>query len=208
MKRTKSGKAWMHEHVTDVFVQRAKAEGWRSRAAFKLMEIDDRDHLIRPGETIVDLGAAPGGWSQLAVQRLRGNGRIVALDLLEMAPLPGVDFIRGDFGNADTLARLEALLAGERAGLVLSDMAPNISGIAVADQARMAALAEMALDFALCWLKTDGAFLIKMFQGYGYEDFVRAMRGRFRSVMTRKPEASRDRSAEVYLLGKGLLKAS
>lgn len=194
----------MHEHVTDVFVQRAKAEGWRSRAVFKLMEIDDRDHLIRPGETIVDLGAAPGGWSQLAVQRLRGNGRIVALDLLEMAPLPGVDFIRGDFGDAETLARLETLLAGERAGLVLSDMAPNISGIAVADQARMMDLAEMALDFARCWLKTDGSFLIKVFQGYGYEDFVRAMRGHFRSVMTRKPEASRDRSAEVYLLGKGL----
>lgn len=194
----------MHEHVTDVFVQRAKAEGWRSRAVFKLMEIDDRDHLIRPGETIVDLGAAPGGWSQLAVQRLRGNGRIVALDLLEMAPLPGVDFIRGDFGDAETLARLETLLAGERAGLVLSDMAPNISGIAVADQARMMDLAEMALDFALGWLKTDGSFLIKVFQGYGYEDFVRTMRGHFRSVMTRKPEASRDRSAEVYLLGKGL----
>lgn len=194
----------MHEHVTDVFVQRAKAEGWRSRAVFKLMEIDDRDHLIRPGETIVDLGAAPGGWSQLAVQRLRGSGRIVALDLLEMAPLPGVDFIRGDFGDAETLARLETLLAGERAGLVLSDMAPNISGIAVADQARMMDLAEMALDFARCWLKMDGLFLIKMFQGYGYEDFVRAMRGHFRSVMTRKPEASRDRSAEVYLLGKGL----
>ena len=194
----------MHEHVTDVFVQRAKAEGWRSRAVFKLMEIDDRDHLIRPGETIVDLGAAPGGWSQLAVQRLRGNGRIVALDLLEMAPLPGVDFIRGDFGDAETLARLETLLAGERAGLVLSDMAPNISGIAVADQARMMDLAEMALDFALGWLKMDGSFLIKVFQGYGYEDFVRTMRGHFRSVMTRKPEASRDRSAEVYLLGKGL----
>ena len=194
----------MHEHVTDVFVQRAKAEGWRSRAVFKLMEIDDRDHLTRPGETIVDLGAAPGGWSQLAVQRLRGNGRIVALDLLEMAPLPGVDFIRGDFGDAETLARLETLLAGERAGLVLSDMAPNISGIAVADQARMMDLAEMALDFALGWLKMDGSFLIKVFQGYGYEDFVRTMRGHFRSVMTRKPEASRDRSAEVYLLGKGL----
>ena len=194
----------MHEHVTDVFVQRAKAEGWRSRAAFKLMEIDDRDRLIRPGETIVDLGAAPGGWSQVAVQRLRGRGRLVALDLLEMEPLPGVDFIRGDFGEAETLARLETLLAGERAGLVLSDMAPNISGIAVADQARMMDLAEMALDFAAHWLKPDGAFLIKMFQGYGYEDFVRAMRQGFHSVATRKPDASRDRSAEVYLLGKGL----
>ena len=194
----------MHEHVTDVFVQRAKTEGWRSRAAFKLMEIDDRDRLIRPGETIVDLGAAPGGWSQVAVQRLRGRGRLVALDLLEMAPLPGVDFIRGDFGEAETLARLETLLASERAGLVLSDMAPNISGIAVADQARMMELAEMALDFAAHWLKPDGAFLIKMFQGYGYEDFVRAMRQGFYSVATRKPDVSRDRSAEVYLLGKGL----
>ena len=195
----------MHEHVTDAFVQRAKAEGWRSRAAFKLIEIDDRDRLIRPGETVVDLGAAPGGWSQVVVQRLQGRGRIVALDLLEMAPLPGVDFIRGDFGEADTLAQLENLLAGERAGLVLSDMAPNISGIAVADQARMMGLAELALEFARDWLKPEGAFLVKTFQGYGYDDFVRAMRATFRTVATRKPEASRDRSAEVYLLGKGLV---
>lgn len=194
----------MHEHVTDAFVQRAKAEGWRSRAAFKLMEIDDRDRLIRPNEVIVDLGAAPGGWSQVVVQRLQGRGRVVALDLLEMTPLLGVDFIHGDFGEADTLARLETLLAGQQAGLVLSDMAPNMSGIAVADQARMMALAEMALDFAIRWMKPDGAFLIKVFQGYGYEDFVRAMRQSFCSVATRKPDASRDRSAEVYLLGKGL----
>ena len=194
----------MHEHVSDSFVQRAKAEGYRSRAAFKLMEIDDKDRLIRRGETVVDLGAAPGGWSQVVAQRLKRQGVVVALDLLEMAPLPGVDFIQGDFREQAVLARLENLLQGRRVGLVLSDMAPNISGIPVADQARMIDLAELGLEFARNWLKPEGAFLVKMFQGHGYEDFVRLLRATFRTVATRKPDASRDRSAEVYLLGKGL----
>lgn len=204
MKRTRTSKAWMHEHVSDPFVQRAKAEGYRSRASFKLMEIDDRDHLIRPGSVVVDLGAAPGGWSQVAAQRMNGRGRVVALDLLEMTGLHGVEFIQGDFREESVLDRLEELLAGEKVDLVLSDMAPNISGVPVSDQARIMHLAELGLDFSHHWLKPDGAFLVKVFQGYGYEDFVREMREVFRSVLTRKPDASRDRSSEVYLLGRGL----
>ncbi|MFB0936662.1 MAG: 23S rRNA (uridine(2552)-2'-O)-methyltransferase RlmE [Propionivibrio sp.] len=204
MKRTRTSKAWMHEHVTDPYVQRAKAEGFRSRAAFKLMEIDDRDHLIRAGEVVVDLGAAPGGWSQVAAQRMNGRGRVVALDLLEMDGLHGVQFIQGDFREESVLHQLEELLAGQRVGLVLSDMAPNISGVPVSDQARIMHLAELGLDFCRHWLKPEGAFLVKVFQGYGYEDFVREMKQVFKTVTTRKPDASRDRSAEVYLLGKGL----
>lgn len=204
MKRTRTSKAWMHEHVTDPYVQRAKAEGFRSRAAFKLMEIDDRDHLIRAGEVVVDLGAAPGGWSQVAAQRMNGRGRVVALDLLEMDGLHGVQFIQGDFREESVLHQLEELLAGQRVGLVLSDMAPNISGVPVSDQARIMHLAELGLDFCRHWLKPEGAFLVKVFQGYGYEDFVRDMKQVFKTVTTRKPDASRDRSAEVYLLGKGL----
>lgn len=194
----------MHEHVTDPFVQRAKAEGYRSRASFKLMEIDDRDHLIRPGDVVVDLGAAPGGWSQVVSKRLKGNGRIVALDLLEMDPIHGVDFIQGDFREESVLVQLETLLEGRRVGLVLSDMAPNISGVPISDQARIMYLAELGLEFSRNWLKPDGAFLVKVFQGHGYEDFVREMREVFRVVAVRKPDASRDRSSEVYLLGKGL----
>ena len=204
MKRTRTSRAWLHEHVTDQYVQRAKAEGYRSRASFKLMEIDDRDRLIRPGEVVVDLGAAPGGWSQVVAQRLKGRGRIVALDLLEIHPLHGVTFIQGDFREEVVLAELEKVLEGERVGLVLSDMAPNMSGVPVSDQARVMHLAELGLEFARAWLKPDGAYLVKVFQGYGYEDFVKAMRETFKTVATRKPEASRDRSAEVYLLGRGL----
>jgi len=194
----------MHEHVTDQYVQRAKAEGYRSRAAFKLMEMDDRDHLIRSGDVVVDLGAAPGGWSQVAAQRMKGHGRVVALDLLEMDGMHGVQFIQGDFREEEVLKQLEEVLAGERVGLVLSDMAPNISGVPVSDQARIMHLAELGLDFSRHWLKPEGAFLVKVFQGYGYEEFVREMKQVFRTVATRKPDASRDRSAEVYLLGKGL----
>lgn len=195
----------MREHVADLYVQRARADGYRSRAAYKLMEIDERDRLIRPGSTVIDLGAAPGGWSQVAARRLKGNGRVLALDLLEMEGLSGVQFIQGDFREERILRELERLLAGERADLVLSDMAPKLSGVPVSDQARIMHLAELGLDFCGHCLKPEGAFLVKLFQGYGYDDFARRMRSVFKSVLTRKPEASRDRSAEVYLLGKGSL---
>ena len=204
MKRTRTSNAWLREHVNDPYVQRAKAEGYRSRASFKLMEIDDRDHLIRSGEVVVDLGATPGGWSQVAAKRMQGKGRVIALDLLEMDPLHGVEFIQGDFREDEVLAELERTLAGQKVGLVLSDMAPNMSGILLSDQARVMHLAELGLEFSRNWLKPDGAFLVKVFQGYGFEDFVREMRLVFTSVSSRKPDASRDRSAEVYLLGKGL----
>ena len=204
MKRTRTSKAWMREHVNDPYVQRAKADGYRSRASYKLMEIDDRDRVIRPGSIVVDLGAAPGGWSQVAVQRLRGKGRVLAIDLLEMDGLHGVQFIQGDFREDDVLHRLEEMLDGQQVDLVLSDMAPNISGVPLSDQARVMHLAELGLDFSRRWLKPDGIFLVKVFQGYGYEAFVREMRTVFKSVMTRKPDASRDRSPEVYLLGREL----
>ena len=204
MKRTRTSNAWLREHVNDPYVQRAKAEGYRSRASFKLMEIDDRDRLIRPGEVVVDLGATPGGWSQVVAKRQKGNGRVIALDLLEMDPMHGVDFIQGDFREESVLKTLETMLAGAKVGLVLSDMAPNISGVVVSDQARVMHLAELGLDFSRAWLKPDGAFLVKVFQGYGYEDFVKEVRKVFLVVSTRKPDASRDRSPEVYLLGRGL----
>ena len=208
MKRTRTSNAWLREHVNDTYVQRAKSEGYRSRAAFKLMEIDDRDHLIRAGEVVVDLGATPGGWSQVAAKRMQGKGRVIALDLLEMEPLHGVEFIQGDFREDAVLNQLETTLAGEKVGLVLSDMAPNMSGILLSDQARVMHLAELGMAFSREWLKPEGAFLVKVFQGHGYEDFVREMRQTFKTVTTRKPEASRDRSAEVYLLGRGLRQGS
>jgi len=204
MKRTRTSNAWLREHANDTYVQRARAEGYRSRASFKLMEIDDRDHLIRVGEVVVDLGATPGGWSQVAAKRMQGKGRVIALDLLEMEPLHGVEFIQGDFREEDVLRQLESTLDGHKLGLVLSDMAPNMSGILLSDQARVMHLAELGLEFSRNWLKPDGAFLVKVFQGYGFDDFVREMRLAFKTVASRKPDASRDRSAELYLLGRGL----
>lgn len=204
MKRTRTSNAWLREHVNDPYVQRARAEGYRSRASFKLMEIDDKDHLIRSGEVVVDLGATPGGWSQVAAKRMKGKGRVIALDLLEMDPLHGVEFIQGDFREEEILGKLETALADQKVGLVLSDMAPNMSGILLSDQARVMHLAELGLEFSQNWLKPEGSFLVKVFQGYGYEEFVRAMRQVFKTVVTRKPDASRDRSAEIYLLGRGL----
>jgi len=203
-KRTKSGSAWMHEHVTDPYVKKAQLDGYRSRAAYKLLEIDKRDQLLRAGMTVVDLGAAPGSWCQVAVQKLKKQGRVLAIDLLPVAPLPGVESLEGDFTEASALIWLEEKLKSGRVDLVLSDMAPNISGVMLRDQARHYELCELALDFAKTWLKPDGAFLVKVFQGYGYEDFVKEMRTVFQVVSTRKPDASRDRSPEVYLLGRGL----
>ena len=204
MARTRTSKAWMHEHVTDPYVQRAKKEGWRSRAAFKLMEMDDKDRLLRRGEVVVDLGATPGGWSQVAARRVGESGMVLALDLLEMEPIHGVDFIQGDFREDDVLAKLEEKLNGRGVGLVMSDMAPNMSGVPLVDQARIMYLAELGLAFSQAHLKPDGAFLVKVFQGADYETFLRAMREVFKTVAVRKPEASRDRSAELYLLGRVL----
>ncbi|MHB1085780.1 MAG: RlmE family RNA methyltransferase [Thiobacillus sp.] len=201
-KRTKSGSAWMHEHVTDAYVKKAQQDGYRSRAAYKLLEIDKRDHLLRPGMTVVDLGAAPGSWCQLAVQKMKKQGRVLAIDLLPIAAMPGVDSLEGDFTEPAALAWLEGKLQSGRVDLVLSDMAPNISGVMLSDQARQYDLCELALEFAVNWLKPDGAFLVKVFQGVGFEDFRSQMRQAFEQVLIRKPDASRDRSTEVYLLGR------
>ena len=198
------GKDWIKEHVADTYVKRARAEGMRSRAAYKLDEIAQRDRLLKPGMTVVDLGAAPGGWSQVAAERVGARGRVIALDVLEMRGLGGVTFILGDFHDLKTVEALERELGGKKADLVLSDMAPNISGIAMSDQARALELSELALDFALKHLKPQGNFLVKTFQGAGFETFLKTLRSRFGSVAVRKPEASRSRSSEVYLVGKGL----
>ncbi len=192
----------MQEHLNDPWVQKARAEGWRSRAAFKLMEIDAKDKLMRPGTIVVDLGATPGGWCQYAAQKVMPGGRIIGLDLLEMEPLPGVEFFLGDFREDETLAKLRQTLNGVKPGLVLSDMAPNISGIGISDQARSMHLAELALEFAAEELKVGGDFLVKVFQGVGYMEFRDTMQKLFESMVVRKPESSRDRSAEVYLLGR------
>jgi len=205
VKKHKSSKQWMREHVTDPYVKQAQKEGYRSRAAYKLLEIDDKDRLLKPGTVVVDLGATPGGWSQVAAARVGRGGKVIALDLLPLDPLAGVDFIQGDFREEAVLKQLEHMLHGNPVGLVISDMAPNISGVASADQARAMHLAELALEFALEHLKPDGSFLVKVFQGAGFEDFLKLMRSRFSRVVTRKPKASRDRSSELYLLGSGKL---
>ena len=201
MKRSKTSKQWMNEHVNDPYVQRAQKEGYRSRAAYKLLEIDERDHLLKRGMVVVDLGAAPGGWSQVAAAKVGSSGKVIALDLLLMQPVPGVEFIQGDFREDNVLMQLEKHLNGRQVALVISDMSPNISGIGLSDQARVMYLAELALDFSAKHLQPDGAFLIKVFQGVGFEDYVKLMRSHFSRVVTRKPDASRGRSNELYLLG-------
>ena len=203
MKRTKTSKSWMMEHLNDPFVQRAKTDGYRARAAYKLMEIDDKDKLIRPGMVVVDLGAAPGSWSQVAIARVGEHGRVFALDLLPMEPIHRVQFMQGDFHDEEFLLRFEEMLGGRDVDLVMSDIAPNISGIPTSDQARSIYLAELALDFASQHLTPGGRFLVKVFQGQGFDEFRKQMEGVFRSVVVRKPQASRGRSAEVYLLGSG-----
>lgn len=198
------GKEWIKEHLADAYVKRAQAEGRRSRAAYKLEEIAGRDRLLAPGYLVVDLGAAPGGWSQVAAAGVGPRGRVIALDVLEMAPLRGVTFLHGDFRDAAVAEELERTLAGQKVDLVLSDMAPNLTGIPSSDQARMLEVAELALEFSLKHLKPQGNFLVKLFQGAGFESFLKTLRSRFTSVAVRKPGASRSRSSEVYLLGKGL----
>lgn len=204
MKRQAKTRAWHHRHVHDPYVRQATEQGYRSRAAFKLIEIDDRDRLLRPGMTVVDLGCAPGGWCQVAAQRLKGQGRIVGVDLLPMSGLAGVEFIQADFTEPSTLHRIHTALGGRPADLVICDMAPNISGVVMADQAKTYALAELALNFACRCLQPKGVFLVKVFQGSGFEAYVRVLRSTFKSVQARKPGASRDRSREVYLLAREL----
>ena len=194
----------MQEHVTDPYVRKAQAEGMRSRAAYKLQQLAERDHLLKPGMVVVDLGCAPGGWAQVAGRMVGSEGRVIGVDLLEMLPVPGVRFVQGDFGDDAVLAEVEKYLEARPVDLVLSDMAPNMSGVASVDQARSIGLAELALDFAVNHLKPQGNFLVKVFQGSGFEELVAEIRRRFARVMIRKPEASRSRSNEVYLVGKGL----
>ena len=211
--RSKSSQRWLKEHFSDPYVKKAQAEGLRSRAAYKLEELVERDRLLRPGMVVVDLGAAPGGWSQWVRQELdrleRGlpdgaaRGRVIASDILEMPSLAGVDFLHGDFRDDAVLSSLLDMLRGNRVDLVLSDMAPNKSGVDAVDLPRAMHLAELAMDFADHHLRTGGAFLIKLFQGVGFDDYVRDMRRRYEKVVIRKPEASRKRSPEVYALGQG-----
>jgi 23S rRNA (uridine2552-2'-O)-methyltransferase len=203
MARSKSSHQWMQEHFDDEYVKAAQAQGYRSRAVFKLAEIQEKDQIIKTGMNIVDLGAAPGGWSQLARQLLGKKDKLVALDILEMEPLEGVDFIQGDFREEAVLQQLLTTLNNEPIHLVMSDMAPNMSGNKNTDQARALYLGELALDTAKAVLSKEGAFLVKMFQGEGFDDFHCAVQQAFRSVVIRKPKASRPRSNEVYILAKG-----
>jgi len=205
--RSKSSQRWLHEHFSDPYVKKAQAEGLRSRAAYKLEELVERDRLLKPGMVVVDLGAAPGGWSQWVRQALGDSGRVIALDILEMPSLAGVEFLHGDFREDEVLSRLEATLGGQAVDLVLSDMAPNKSGMDAVDQPRVMHLAELAMEFADGHLKPGGAFLIKLFQGTGFDDYLRELRRRYAKVAIRKPAASRKRSPEVYALAQGKLTA-
>ncbi|HFC54357.1 MAG TPA: 23S rRNA (uridine(2552)-2'-O)-methyltransferase RlmE [Gammaproteobacteria bacterium] len=202
MARSKSSSRWLREHFDDHYVKRARQDGFRCRASYKLLEIQQRDGLLGPGMTVVDLGAAPGGWSQLAARLVGGAGRVVALDILPMDPLPGVEFIQGDFRGQGVYELLLDRLAGRPADLVLSDMAPNITGVKAVDQPRAIYLAELALDFARNVLRPGGDLLVKTFEGEGMEGLRSELRGSFRKVVTRKPAASRPRSREVYLLAR------
>lgn len=208
MSRSKSSHQWLKKHFDDEFVKRAQREGWRSRAVYKLEEIDRKYRLIRPGMTVVDLGAAPGGWSQYVEKVLAGKGRIIALDILEMEPLPGVEVIQGDFTEDEALDFLVKSLGGEQVDLVLSDMAPNISGMQAVDQPRSIYLVELAIDFAGKVLGKNGHLLFKAFQGEGFEEVIKTLRGQYRTVLIRKPKASRPRSREVYVLAQGRNRAN
>ncbi len=205
MSRSKSSQRWLKEHFSDPYVKKAQAEGMRSRAAYKLEELVERDRLLKPGMVVVDLGAAPGGWSQWVRQQLGDSGRVIASDILDMPTLAGVDFLHGDFREDAVLSQLETMLGGAPVDLVLSDMAPNMSGVDQVDQARAMHLSELAMAFADDHLRTGGDFLIKLFQGVGFDDYVRDLRRRYTKVAIRKPAASRRRSNEVYALAQGKL---
>lgn len=203
-KKHRFGRAWMHEHLTDPYVREAARRGYRSRAAFKLHELDERDQLLRPGMTVVDLGSAPGSWSQVLRERLGSKSKIVAIDLLPMDGIAGVQFVQGDFASNEGLEAMKMALANARVDLVVSDMSPNLSGIDVVDQARSIGLADLALEFACAYLQPEGDLVVKVFQGAGLDDFQRTVRSRFAKVYLRKPKASRDRSREHFIVAKGL----
>ena len=203
MPRSKSSKRWLQEHFDDLYVKKAQAEGYRSRAVYKLKEVDEKENLLRPGITVVDLGAAPGGWTQYVSEKLEGHGIIIALDILPMDALAGVNFIQGDFREDEVLQQLINLIPEHGVDLLLSDMAPNMSGSAAIDIPRAMYLAELAFDFASKMLKPGGSILIKVFHGAGFDELVKQARLQFDKVIIRKPKASRSRSRETYLLAKG-----
>ncbi len=200
MKKSKSSRQWLDRHFRDEYVKRAQVEGYRSRAVYKLLEMQDKQKLIKPGQTVVDLGAAPGGWSQIAKRIVGPVGRVLALDILPMEPLAGVQFIQGDFREQEPLDRLRELLAGDQVDLVISDLAPNVSGMAAVDQPKAIYLCEIALDFAREMLRPGGSFVVKVFQGEGFDAYIREIRSSFSRVTTRKPKASRPKSREVYVV--------
>ena len=202
-KHSASSKRWLKEHFDDQYVQKAQKQGWRSRAVFKLEEIQQKDKLVKPGMTVVDLGAAPGGWSQYAVQKVGDNGQVIACDILPMDPLPGVDFLQGDFREDAVLDALLSRIGGKNVDIVLSDMAPNMSGNDAVDQAGAMYLVELALDMCRHVLKPNGSFAVKVFQGEGFDQFFKEVKEAFSVVKTRKPDSSRARSREVYLVATG-----
>lgn len=203
MARSKSSHRWMEEHVNDPWVKKAQVDGYRSRASYKLLELIEKDRLLRPGMVVLDLGSTPGGWSQVVAPLLGSKGRLIASDILPMDPIPHVHFIQGDFTEQEVFDQIMAALDGAGVDLVMSDMAPNISGVDAADQAASMYLVELALDMAVKVLKSGGNFVTKVFHGEGYEDYLKALRPHFDKVVVRKPEASRSRSREVYVVGKG-----
>ncbi len=210
MKKKKLNKNWLHDHINDPYVKAAQKDGYRARAAYKLKEIDEDEHLVKPGQVIVDLGSTPGSWGQYVRRKLAGkegggiNGTMIGLDMLPMEPIADVHFIQGDFREARVLRQLETVLQGRKADLVLSDMAPNLSGIASADAARMEHLIDLAVEFSQLHLKTTGVLLVKCFNGTGYSQIVEKFRAEFKVVTQKKPKASRDKSSEIFLMGRGV----
>ncbi|WP_194723597.1 RlmE family RNA methyltransferase [Noviherbaspirillum malthae] len=210
MAKNKFNKNWLHDHINDPYVKLAQKEGYRARAAYKLKEIDEDEKLIRPGQVIVDLGSTPGSWSQYVRNKLAGqagggiHGTIIGLDMLPMDPIADVHFILGDFREQEVLDQLETVLAGRKVDLVLSDMAPNLSGVAITDAARVEHIIDLAIDFARAHMKPSGALLVKCFNGTGYTQLVEKFRQEFKTVTQKKPKASRDKSSEIFLLGKVL----
>lgn len=203
MARSKTSADWLREHVEDIYVQKAQQDGYRTRASYKLIELDEKDQLIKPGMTIIDLGSAPGGWSQVVSRKLKGNGVIIASDILPMDPIEDVNFVQGDFTEESVFEELMGIVNGRPVDLVISDMAPNMSGQASIDQPGSMYLVELALDMARQVLKPNGQFVAKVFQGDGFDEYIKDVRESFTKVLIRKPKASRARSREVYVVGKG-----